>query len=99
MGIVPWGNGVLTFRPIEPGRKTSGRGATARVGRSGSAGAQPISDSHKIGERSRLHLGHDIRALGLNGALGGAELVRDLFVQFAFDDGIKYFTLARRKAF
>ena len=47
--------------------------------------SQPEPSAHcdEVRERRRLHLLHDPAAVGLDGDLGDAEIVGDLFVQTA----------------
>ncbi len=49
-------------------------------------GIEPIGHANEIHERLRLHLMHDLGALGLDGLLGGPEGSGNLLVQQAFNN-------------
>src|SRR5262245_54247458 len=75
-----------------PMRRSAGAAAAKLVARG--AAHQP----NQVGERSGAHLLHDVRAVHLDGLLGGAELQRDLLVQLAGDHAVEHLALAARQA-
>src|SRR5262245_22217826 len=47
--------------------------------------AQTLGHPHEVGHGGGLHLLHDLGPVGLDGALGGPDLSRDLLVELARD--------------
>jgi len=53
-----------------------------------------FGDGHKLRQRPHLELAHDIVTVGFDRALGRAELVRDLLIEFPADDETEDFAFA-----
>ena len=72
-------------------------GQPAPRGRGSAIGevSQPLGQPAELGRRAGAELGHDLRALQLDGALGDAQIVGDLLVEPAGDDAVEDFALAR----
>src|ERR1700754_1246420 len=56
---------------------------------------EPRRHADELGDRRRLHLLHDVRAMGFDRSLRRRQIESDLLVQHAGDDAGHHFALAR----